>query len=37
LLAFEHPMTGEFMEFTAEMPEDMQNLVEAFRNGGLKD
>lgn len=36
LLAFEHPMTGEFMEFTAEMPEDMQNLVEAFRHGGLK-
>ena len=36
LLAFEHPMTGEFMEFTAEVPEDMQKLLEAFRYGSLK-
>lgn len=36
LLAFEHPVSGEFMEFSADMPQDMQRLVEAFRHGGLK-
>lgn len=31
LLAFEHPRTGEVMEFEAPMPDDMQELVEALR------
>jgi len=28
LLGFEHPMTGKYMEWQAEMPEDMQQLIE---------
>ncbi|WP_439271429.1 RluA family pseudouridine synthase [Pseudochrobactrum sp. HB0163] len=35
LLAFEHPVTGQFMEFTTDMPQDMQKLLHAFRQGGL--
>jgi 23S rRNA pseudouridine1911/1915/1917 synthase len=31
LLAFEHPRTGEVMEFEAPMPADMQELTEALR------
>ena len=31
LLAFSHPATGETMRFEAEMPQDMQDLVDAFR------
>jgi 23S rRNA pseudouridine1911/1915/1917 synthase len=31
LLAFEHPRTGEVMEFEAAMPADMQELMEALR------
>jgi len=31
LLVFEHPRTGEVMEFEAPMPEDMQELIEALR------
>lgn len=31
LLCFEHPTTGEFMEFECDMPEDMQELCEALR------
>jgi 23S rRNA pseudouridine1911/1915/1917 synthase len=31
LLAFEHPRTGEVMEFEAPMPEDLQELVDALR------
>jgi 23S rRNA pseudouridine1911/1915/1917 synthase len=31
LLAFEHPRTGEIMEFEAPMPDDMAALVEALR------
>ena len=31
LLAFEHPATGDVMEFETEMPEDMEALVEQFR------
>lgn len=31
LLVFEHPRTGEVMEFEAPMPEDLQELVEALR------
>lgn len=35
LLAFEHPRTGELMEFESELPQDMDDLVEAFRAAGL--
>ncbi|MGB8818356.1 MAG: RluA family pseudouridine synthase [Rhizobiaceae bacterium] len=31
LLAFEHPRTGEFLEFQSDLPEDMDDLVEKFR------
>ncbi len=31
LLAFRHPVTGEWMEFEAEVPADMAALVEGFR------
>ncbi|MXV81953.1 RluA family pseudouridine synthase [Candidatus Poribacteria bacterium] len=31
LLGFEHPATGKHLTFSAEMPPDMQCLVEAFR------
>jgi 23S rRNA pseudouridine1911/1915/1917 synthase len=31
LLAFEHPRTGEVMEFETELPEDMEALVAALR------
>lgn len=31
LLAFSHPVTGEMMRFEAELPQDMAELVEAFR------
>ncbi len=31
LLAFEHPATGEIMEFESDLPEDMEALVDQFR------
>lgn len=31
LLAFEHPRTGDVMEFEAAMPDDMQELIDALR------
>ncbi len=31
LLGFEHPATGEHLTFSAEMPEDMQRVVDALR------
>ncbi|MDP9838904.1 23S rRNA pseudouridine1911/1915/1917 synthase [Neorhizobium huautlense] len=31
LLAFEHPRTGEVMEFEAPIPDDMAELIEALR------
>ncbi len=31
LLAFEHPRTGDILEFKAAMPDDMRELLEAFR------
>ncbi|MFD1745706.1 RluA family pseudouridine synthase [Rhizobium helianthi] len=31
LLAFEHPRTGEIMEFEAPVPDDMEALLEALR------
>ena len=31
-LGFEHPETGEAMDFTAPMPDDMQRLLEKWRN-----
>jgi 23S rRNA pseudouridine1911/1915/1917 synthase len=33
LLAFEHPRTGEVMEFDAPMPNDMRELIEALQEG----
>jgi 23S rRNA pseudouridine1911/1915/1917 synthase len=33
VLGFVHPRTGEYMEFTAELPEDMRRLLERFRLG----
>jgi 23S rRNA pseudouridine1911/1915/1917 synthase len=35
LLAFAHPTSGEHMEFETELPEDMAELVEAFRGATL--
>ena len=32
LLAFEHPRTGEVMEFEAPLPDDLEELIEALRN-----
>lgn len=31
LLAFEHPRTGEIMEFEAPLPDDMEELLDALR------
>ena len=31
-LGFVHPKTGEFMSFTSEIPEDMQQCIEKWRN-----
>ncbi|HEX9859849.1 MAG TPA: RluA family pseudouridine synthase [Nitrospirota bacterium] len=31
LLGFNHPVTGEYMEFTSEPPEDMQRLLKYLR------
>ncbi|MEM9363581.1 MAG: RluA family pseudouridine synthase [Bacteroidota bacterium] len=31
-LGFEHPTTGEFMKFDSELPEDMRNGIEKWRN-----
>ena len=33
-LGFEHPVTGERMEFSAPLPQDMADLVEALRSAG---
>jgi 23S rRNA pseudouridine1911/1915/1917 synthase len=35
LLAFEHPATGEIMHFEAPVPDDMAELLDAFRTTGL--
>jgi 23S rRNA pseudouridine1911/1915/1917 synthase len=35
LLAFDHPRSAEFMEFKSEMPNDMSELVDAFRQTGF--
>ena len=32
ILGFEHPKTGEFMRFTSETPDDMQQCIEKWRN-----
>lgn len=32
LLGFKHPKTGEYMEFSAPIPDDIQNLIDALRN-----
>jgi 23S rRNA pseudouridine1911/1915/1917 synthase len=34
-LGLEHPGTGEYVEWTAPLPDDFQNLVEALDNGYL--
>ena len=31
-LGFEHPVTGQFMHFDSELPEDMVNCIEKWRN-----
>ena len=31
LLVFEHPRTGEVMEFETDMPDDMAELADALR------
>ncbi|WP_274476063.1 RluA family pseudouridine synthase [Mangrovimonas aestuarii] len=31
-LGFEHPKTGEFMRFSTEIPEDMEQCIEKWRN-----
>lgn len=31
-LGFEHPITGEFMRFNSEIPEDMQQCIDKWRN-----
>lgn len=31
ILGFEHPVTGENLRFEAELPEDMQNLIDTLR------
>jgi 23S rRNA pseudouridine1911/1915/1917 synthase len=31
-LGITHPVTGEWMEFTSEMPEDMKEVIEKWRN-----
>lgn len=31
-LGFEHPKTGEFMRFTSELPEDMHQCIDKWRN-----
>ena len=30
-LGFEHPGTGEWMDFNSEIPQDMQQLIEKWR------
>jgi 23S rRNA pseudouridine1911/1915/1917 synthase len=30
-LGFEHPVTGDFMEFEAPLPQDMTDLIDAMR------
>lgn len=31
-LGFEHPKTGEFMRFTSQLPEDMEQCIDKWRN-----
>ena len=31
-LGFEHPRSGKWLEFHAEIPEDMQALIDKWRN-----
>ena len=35
LLAFEHPSTGEILHFEAPIPDDMAELLDAFRSSSL--
>ncbi len=36
-LGFEHPTTGEWMQFTSDLPDDMQALIEKWRRYSPKD
>lgn len=36
LLAFEHPVTGESLRFTAPLPDDMARLIRTLRAGGVE-
>ena len=31
-IGFKHPRTGEYLSFTAELPEDMQQVIDKWRN-----
>ena len=32
VIGFVHPVTGEYLEFDSELPEDMQRIIEKLRN-----
>ena len=32
VLGFQHPISGQYLEFSADLPEDMQNLLKNLRN-----
>ncbi|MCY8569996.1 RluA family pseudouridine synthase, partial [Bacillus haynesii] len=32
VLGFDHPRTGEYVEFEAPLPDDMKNLLDKIRN-----
>lgn len=32
VLGFDHPRTGEYIEFTAPIPADMQAFIDSLRN-----
>ncbi|MBO5850491.1 MAG: RluA family pseudouridine synthase [Paludibacteraceae bacterium] len=36
-LGFEHPTTGKWMQFTSDLPDDMQALIEKWRRYSPKD
>lgn len=37
LLGFEHPRTGDYVELEADWPQDLADLVEAFRKGAVSE
>ena len=36
-LGFEHPTTGEWMQFNSDLPADMQALIEKWRRYSPKE